>query len=181
MKKSILALDVGFTSMGVVVLRGGRIIHMEVIKTQKSKSKQARVADDSAARCAVLAGRLVEIIGEFKVGAVVGELPSAGAQSAAALRSMGLATGVGAAVAEIFRLPVEWCTPMEGKLALTGKRNASKEQMMEAARRKFSDTAFPSAKSTFEHIADALGAYEALKHTPVVRLLEQQNLPGFLD
>lgn len=180
-KKNIMALDIAFAATGVVVLGGGYLLHVETIKTKKDGRRGIRTADDSVCRCQVLARALCDLIIRYEVGAVAGELPGMGSLSALASRAMGLAVGTVAGVVEVMEIPAVWCTPGEGKLAMTGIRNASKDLMMAGARMKYAGARFPVSKAAFEHIADALGAYEALRHTPVIRLLDQQSSLRCLD
>jgi len=111
-----------------------------------------------------MARELRDIITNYKVKAIVGELPSGGAQPAKAMSQMAMATAIVASVAALLDLPTEWTTPAETKLAACGYRSASKEDVMLAIREKFNEEHFPRPKNQFEHIADALAAYLALRH-----------------
>ena len=165
----LLALDIAFASMGWAVVENGRVIECGTIKTQKSKNKQTRVSDDRAWRCAQIAQKLGEVIDAYRVDAVVGELPS-GSQNAAACSMLGLAVGVVVGVTESHGLPAEWISPTSAKKAAVGRRSASKAEMMDWCRREHPYFAFPKVKCEFEHIADAIAAYNGLKPGNLVKV-----------
>jgi Holliday junction resolvasome RuvABC endonuclease subunit len=167
----LLTLDVGFKSMGWALIEGGSIKKCGVIETEKSKKKTVRVADDRAWRSANLARELSSLILCNGAKGVIGELPSGGALNAKAMAYMAMATAITAAVCEILKIPVEWVTPGDSKKALTGKRSASKEEMMATIRDKFLDLPLPAKypDSKFEHVADAIAAYNAQRCGNLVR------------
>lgn len=166
----LLSLDVGFRNTGWVVFDNKKPVACGCIQTEKSKHKLARNADDNARRSAEIARHLKNIILEYNVKGIVGELPSGGAQSAKAMAQMALATGVVSAVASVLELPVSWTTPNSVKLATTGKRSAEKVEVMEAVKKRYEYFEFPKQVGVFEHIADACGAYLALEADNLVLL-----------
>jgi len=168
------------------------------LQTEASKTKGVRLSDDKAFRITQLTSALAAIIRENNIKAVLGEMPGSGGQSARAVQAMAIATAISVSVFTLFKLPTEWCTPDDVKKAFTGKGSASKIEMMEAACKRyqweiqtkniFSKTGaltrtdniyFPLGKQTpaskFEHCADALGAYEALKDSNIARMFIQSN------
>ena len=191
---SLLSLDVGFRNCGWCIWSGGKLEDMGVIITEKSKKKTTRMADDYSYRSGQLARSLKDIIAEYNIKGIVGELPSGGAQSAKAMAQMAMATAIVSSVASILNLPVEWCTPNDFKLAVYGQRSATKKQMMDTVIEKIGGERWSkkvkSKKSPkgynlqftyivngykwgagmFEHIADAIGAYWALRDGNLVKL-----------
>jgi Holliday junction resolvasome RuvABC endonuclease subunit len=165
----LLALDVGFKNMGWVLIDKGVIKNCGVITTEKSKNKQCRVADDRAWRSAELATKLDDLLRDQFVDGIVAEAPSGGAQNARAMAMMNMGLAIVSCVAALREVPIEWSTPQEGKKAMCGKNNASKEEMMQAARDLYPGYMFPKAAGTFEHIADAIGSYKALRNGNLVR------------
>lgn len=158
----LLSLDVSFRNMGWAVFDKGEVVACGVITTEaKSKKSRVRTADDTAMKAAQIAAELREVVTAYEVKGVVGELPSGGAKSAAAMKLMGMATATTAACLELLGLPAEWVTPNDVKMAACGNRSASKEEVMDACRKRFAHHGFPKAKSAFEHIADACFAYVA--------------------
>lgn len=184
MTQHILTLDVGFANMGWMVLYNHKPIACGTIHTDKVEK---RVAEDYATRSATISKGLQDIIYTYNVKAIVGELPHGGAQSAKAGVMMGMAIAVTGATASFFSLPTEWSTPKQGKEALVGKATATKEEMMDACTTKLGGGVLQQGKSeyyfipdckgaeklrknVFEHIADAYGAYLALKNSTVVKM-----------
>ena len=195
---TILCCDPGFSHYGCAVFdTTGKPIKLGTLTTEASKTKMARISDDKAYRIAQLTTQLSNVIQQNKIQAVLGEMPGAGGQSARAIQAMAIATAVSVAVFTMFRLPVEWTTPVEVKKALTGNKSASKIEMMEAACKRYGwriekkevrskksgavdivkrvyNVYYPlnqkTSASTFEHVADSLGVYEALKHCNIARM-----------
>jgi Holliday junction resolvasome RuvABC endonuclease subunit len=169
---AIISLDVGFKTTGFAVWDKGNIVFCGTIITEKSQKKTTRVADDYYERSSRLAYELNRLIDYYDIKGIVGELPSGGALSAKAAVMMNMATAVVASVATLRQLPCEWCTPNETKLAVCGYRSATKDEIMETVKKKFPESLhlFPSAKTYFEHIADAIGAYLALINGNIVRV-----------
>ena len=190
----LLSLDVGFANLGWVLWDQGKLKDMGVIVTKKATKKSTRTADDYSFRSTQLARQLSEIIESGSVQAIVGELPSGGAQSAKAMAQMAMATAIVSSVASILNLPVEWCTPNDVKLAVYGQRSATKKQMMDTVIEKIGGercskkikskksktgynlqftyvvNGYKFGATMFEHIADAIGAYWALRDGNLVKL-----------
>jgi Holliday junction resolvasome RuvABC endonuclease subunit len=179
----LLSVDAGFAATGYTVWHQGGIVSAGVISTEKSTKKQTRTADDYSFRSALLARGLTEVVNHHGVKAIIGELPSGGALSARAMVMMNMATAVVSAVAELLKLPAEWCTPTEVKKALTGLRGASKMDVIGAACERFDIGSEKNGRgniylicggrwpaSLFEHIADSIGAYVALSCGNLVKI-----------
>lgn len=196
----LMALDLGFANTGYVLVSERGIEGYGVISTSKTTHKQGRIADDNVNRCAVIATEIRRIVEDYGVRGIVGELPSGGAQSSTAARAMALVAGcVGACVA-LLDLPCEWCTPTETKVALCGTKTASKKDMMEkavtvvggemAVRANGTCYWMPLSSgvegptlygSSFEHVADALGAFMALENGLLVKLMKVKPLSKGVD
>lgn len=177
----IMAMDVAFAHIGVAVLRydrtGWTCVLSRCITTEKSdKKKDVRASNDDASRCAYAFDALNDIaeLKQFSpmVG-VVAELPTAGSKSSRAARSMGMGTAVAACFVASLALPCDWTTPDDGKKALAGARNASKQDMKLCASKLFPEsvTGFHIKRGSktgeyddnYEHVADALGAFMAAR------------------
>ena len=172
---TILAADVGFRAFGWAIFKNDKPTACGVIQTELPRKKQkVRVADANAQRAAQIARELSDIIDQYDVCAIVGELPHGGSKSAKSSRQMAMATAVVAAVAEIMRLPTEWATPAEVKTAVTGSKTASKRQVIDQVRELFSEAIeIPKAVGKAEHIADACGVYIALKNGNLLKILNK--------
>ena len=172
----LLACDAGFANFGWAVMEKGIVRNVGVIVTSKCKKKSVRVSDDYATRSAKIASSLQDIILMYGVDGIIGELPSGGAQSAKAACMMSISTAIVSSVAAIYELPTEWCTPGDVKKAVAGRLSAPKHEIMDRIAESYGwkvekkgnrVTYFPCdqkyPKGTFEHVADAIGAYWALK------------------
>jgi len=126
---------------------------------------------------------------------VVGEAPPGGAQDANAAVKLNMALAVVVTVCFVHGVPYQWCSPLDVKRATAGADTASKEQIMDWALDRFGGEKdvqevlikngkcagkvtrrlkynflgrwIPGGK--FEHIADACGAYVAVKNQPTSR------------
>ena len=169
---TVVAIDPGFANTGVAVMEYANVWKIKFclcIRTFKSEVKRGmRVADDDAQRCLETSRRLIDIIKAHEPSGMLVELPNAGAKSARAARAMALSTGVMCAVVEAVELPVEWYTPVDIKVAATGRRKASKDEMMTAMHHCWPKYPVP-IKAEWEHIADALATFEAGRQSNIVR------------
>jgi len=185
-KKRMLAIDPGFKNTGVAVLEFNDdewfIIHTSLIKTEKSSKKLGvRVADDTVRRCEEIARALQKIIDNTKVSLFAVETPSGGGKSASAVKAMALATGVVSTVIALNKKPAVWCTPTDVKKATIGTKTASKLAIMDYACEKFptlrseythiKGASKGKLRNDFEHIADAIGVFEAVKEDPLTLML----------
>jgi len=164
----ILALDIAFKNTGWALLEKAKLIKYGTIRTEKSTRKTTSVSNDKADRAAHIASELMVLIQENKVQGIVAELPS-GSQNASAANLLGWASGVVVAVATCGSIPCEWISQGDSKKASLGVRAATKEATMEWATQEYSYITFPSAKCHFEHVADALSAYNGLKNSILIR------------
>lgn len=190
-----LALDIGFSNYGCSVLDlTGIPIKLGTMHTNKTKQKLLRVADDDVHRITILSSGLSRVIHENNIKGVFAELPPSASQSATAAKGLGMAVALTVATLAECRIPIEWATPEEVKKALTGRANASKEDIMAAVCKKYGwaitkkpkqskktgqvirydKTYHPlgqaMGKNDFEHIADSLCAFEALKNSNLARM-----------
>lgn len=197
----ILCLDPGFSNFGCSVInQHGRVVDLGTIQTQKTKNKLLRVADDDVQRITHIASKLTELVNKYNIQGVLAELPPSNSQSAAGAKGLGMAVALTTTLFTALNIPVEWATPTEVKRAMTGKENASKTEMMMTACKKHGWTTsqkrvlskktgkllrtdmvyYPigkeMGKNQFEHIADSLGAYEALKYSNTARMLTERRV-----
>ena len=191
----LLSCDLAFGNIGYTVWKEGLPVHCGLISSEKCKDKKLRVSDFQADQCAEMACKLADIIYFRNVDGVIGEMPS-GSQSARAAKANGMILAIISTVAAFTRRPVEWCTPDAVKKATCGKKNASKAEIMdrvielygggkdsktvnvnkgkragkssEYINYTFLGETWPKGK--FEHIADSIGAYMALKNGNLVRM-----------
>ena len=191
----ILSVDLGLSNYGYVVYNTyGQITKVGVLQTKKTTVKITRTSDDYASRVLSLRNQLNRVILSNNILAVVGEAPSLGGQSSTGVRDMAVALAISVCVFTEHNLPVEWCTPEQSKVALTGKKTASKQDMMYAAVKNYSwkvtfksiyikktgnlqriDSIYhpmgiPMGANKFEHVADAIGAAHALRDGNIIKM-----------
>tara|TARA_Y100001963_G_scaffold147980_1_gene225070 strand:- start:214 stop:756 length:543 start_codon:yes stop_codon:yes gene_type:complete len=169
--RRILAIDAGYTCMGFAVydIKLGGWVECGTIETKKSHVRQhIRAADDHARRCGLLMDGLMKI---SRVSAVVCELPTGGTKNARAASCMASASAVVASYVRSKRLPVEWTTPRQGKLALAGRVGARKVEMIEAAMQIAPNLDWPPAKFRREAIADAMASLISCWDGQMVRMM----------
>jgi len=184
----ILSLDVGFRKTGWSVFHNGQPVACGISQQPKADKKKVRTADDQVFRAGQLVSNLKAVIEAYDCKAVIGELPSGGAQSAIAMRDMASATCAIAGMIACLNLPCEWCTPTEVKVAATGLKSGTKEEIMTAVAGRYKwpvkvkkdkngkesytfealGGKFPGG--VFEDIADSIAAYWALKSGNLVKL-----------
>ena len=177
MQTNMLAIDVGFASMGCCVLcikpKGYALVYKCVIATKASPKKLSiRSADDNVRRCREITRSVVDLISKHNIKVVALEMPSMGAKSALAMRGMGLACGIIGALDIVYdSIPFLYATPTDVKMAMTGTKNASKEEVQSIAVGMIPDILDDVNKTHREHVADALGAAVAVKDSPVLEIL----------
>lgn len=182
MAKTIVCVDPAFAATGVVVMSydgaAWTLVDAGLIETEKSDKKRGvRVADDTVERSRLIFRSLSQVVEQHKASALACELPSGGGKSASAVKAMALATGIIACLAERYSLPSEWLSPSEVKEALAGCKNAGKPAMMATALKLHPQLSNWCRKgrplNKFEHVADAVGVFEAARNGQVVRMLER--------
>lgn len=197
----LLTCDVAFSHFGWVAIDGEKPIACGVIETEKTKRKGILVSNDYFARSTKLVSELESVISTYSVKGILAELPSGGAKSSRAAIQMNMATGLVAAVAHFMKLPSEFCTPGDVKMATVGSKSASKLEIMDFVIEYFggkkiiknvkcrttakcpegiridSTYHFLGQKfgvGKFEHIADALGVWIYLKNNGnLIRLFDR--------
>lgn len=152
---------------------------MQVVEPVKLQGKQVRVNSNDLYRAEQLAAAVIPVCQKAKV--VFVEMP-VGSQSARAMASYGVCVGVMATI-RAMGIPLIEVNAADVKKALSGNRNASKQQMIDAGVKLYPEAPWPrydrggkgfvkgEIHSKAEHTADALGAIHAGVLTP-----EFQNL-----
>lgn len=154
-------------------------VRLEVVSTDKGKHKQVRTNSDDLRRCEELARKALEVGRRCK--AIFVEVP-VGSQNASGMKAYGVVCGIlGTLRAEGIQI-IE-VTATEVKLAFTGNKNATKQQMIDAGVEFYPTVNWPrhaknGAKfkkgdlmNEAEHVADALAAIHAGVSTPIFQNL----------
>jgi len=146
-----------------------RFTDIDMVQTKAAeKTKLQRQNSADLVSCRQLHRGLHATIARWKPNLVTGEVPT-GAQSARAALSFGFSTMLLATVP----VPIIEVTPREVKLASVGDPKASKEEMMEWARKQAPDVQWNTRKlkgeqvltNDNEHMADACAAVAACVQT----------------
>jgi len=162
----ILAIDPSFANTGwcighydmeallVEVVDGG------LISTEKAAVKTIRRSSDDLRRAKEISRALTKYA--ESVDMVFAEIPT-GSQSARASWALGIAMGCLANVA--VRNPMIEITPTMTKLAATGRKDATKEEIITWARAKYPSLPWIKGRNGIsprnEHMADAVGVLHA--------------------
>ena len=154
-------------------------VRLEVVSTDKGKHKQVRTNSDDLRRCEELARKALEVGRRCK--AIFVEVP-VGSQNASGMKAYGVVCGIlGTLRAEGVQI-IE-VTATEVKVAFTGNKNATKQQMIDAGVEFYPTVEWPrhaknGAKfkkgdlmNEAEHVADALAAIHAGVSTPIFQNL----------
>jgi hypothetical protein len=165
-----------------------RMIGIDLQETAIQTTKTVRKSSDYLRRAGLLASATQAWIAGCD--AVCGEIPT-GSQSASGSMSNGICVGVMSWIGleGSFRGRLVQVDPSEVKRAAVGSKNASKEEMIEWAMKKYPHLPWLLSKSgktkgepiaKNEHMADATAAIEAGIRTPEFRSLIQMlnNLVG---
>ncbi len=183
----VLLLDPALRNTGYVFLDpvSDSIVAHGVLRTKKAaKKRHLRSADDTVAAIREILRGLRTLVEKHRPVMMVAELPVGGARSSRAAQAMAIAQAVVASVTEYLHVPLEVVAPEDVKKAATGKRAASKEEVQESIVGRWPELgpAYKSTRSasgydgTFEHVADALGAYMAVEfESPIVGMLKNEK------
>lgn len=192
----LLAADVGFRSTGMAIFEhtpeGWQLFDSKCIHTEQGhtvcvrnkrnklvKRQLSYVAVDDVRRSEFMATEILNYFLENQCQALACEIPNGGAQSAAAQKCMGLATGIIAVVHVALRCPAEWITPNESREAAGWVKkdhpgadtNELKRFVMGAMEAKYPAISEQLIKDK-EHIADACATFEAARGRDMVKQLE---------
>lgn len=161
----VLGVDPGLANLGLAVLRlssSSRSGTVELLRALKTKPPQKRrrllQADADADRLRYLLGCIRETMEEHRPAVVVYEAP-VGGRSARGVKSLAYVVGSLVTLCDERSLPLLSVSPTDVKVEATGIRNASKEAVVEAMRKRFpSDCWADVLPSAVDHAADALAA-----------------------
>jgi Holliday junction resolvasome RuvABC endonuclease subunit len=194
----LLAIDPSFSNFGYAMLDEKLdVVDVGVWITERDKNKKTRTSDDDSFRAQQLARLIGEYIIKNNIRGIMGERPS-GAQTAMALKSFCTANTIVDCISALMGLPVEWCTPGETKKGFVGRKSAGKKEIMEAVAKYYNwkvgekkvktkkgeridkvyyPLGIKMGAGKFEHIADALSAFQFLKSgSSIVKLYAKTAL-----
>jgi crossover junction endodeoxyribonuclease RuvC len=171
----ILGVDGGLATCGLAlaaIRNDGSLDLLKVatVRTTKSAAKRGVYAsDDNVRRCRELAAELhCFVYGSLAL--ICAEAMSFPRSSSTAAK-MGMGWGVLAALAYELEVPIVQASPQQIKLALCGKKNASKAEVQAAIEDRWSHVQWPKRKADVEHAADAAAAIVACEQSNEMRIL----------
>lgn len=198
---TIMGLDVGWDGMGIGVVSvratrppgdltsewqfEERILFADTYRAKlpdNLRNADLYVADKDFLLSEDHAAYLIRLIHTLRPTVIAMELPAGGAKNARAMRCMGMASAVVAAIKASMRYyftetelqNAEWLcrTPNQIKLAVLGRTaNTPKDEMIAAVVAHYPlYTGWPQAKGTLEHACDAIGAIWSIRDTPAYRM-----------
>lgn len=182
---SLLGIDPGFAAFGLAVAQedaAGKL-HFErvsVLHTQPDKAakKNRRKTEDNADRLQLLASELVPAVDTFRPVAICIEaiaLPFGKVQSSV-VSALGRVRGMIDMLSFIHKLPVIEAHPIRIKKLMTGRANATKDDVREALTALYPELIpiFDDMnKGDLEHAADACAAIHISRDTNELRLVRQ--------
>lgn len=159
--ESMLDLDTGYLDTPV----------LSIVETVDLTGKQVRQNSNDLYVAEQLAKGAIPAARRAK--AIFVEVP-VGSQSARAMASYGVCVGVLGAIRSL-GIPLIEVTPTEVKVAFTGNKTATKEEMIAEAIKLYPQANFPNQRGRItaktEHVADAIAAIHAGVNTPMFQNL----------
>ena len=170
----ILGIDPGFAACGIAVydVAAEDVPLLDVIRTEKSSKKRGVLAsDDNLRRAREICEALVEVVDRFDVVVICAESMSFPRNSSAAAK-VAMAWGVLGTISSIRGIPIVQASPQEIKKTLCGRKDASKDEIEDAVRARYSGARVRDGvpQSFHNHSWDALSAIAAGMNSEVVRL-----------
>ena len=178
----LLGIDAGFASIGYSIVELGdrcdRVVEMGLIRTEpSSKKRKVLAAEDNVRRTREIAKALIQLHCSHKPKALCCETMSFPRNSSSAAK-MAMFWGVLIALAHTWGLPIIQATPQEIKKACCGAKNASKDEVEAALRKRYRTTPWIDLldgmpPSLHNHAWDALGATATCLDSDTILLLRQ--------
>jgi crossover junction endodeoxyribonuclease RuvC len=140
-KAYILGIDPGLANFGWALVdfsnQGEKLVECGVIRTEKSDEKRNVLAsDDNFRRTRDVAKPLLTLFKKYDFAAICAESMSFPRSSSAAAK-MAMTWGAIAMLAVEYNLPVSQASPQEIKKTLCGRKDASKEEIEEAVKKRY--------------------------------------------
>jgi len=187
MSPYIIALDASLANTGWVVYKVEKnkwsAIAHGIIQTSKSAAKRELFCGgDNTRRWKLIVAKLVELNDKYRFSALACEITSGGVQNASAAKSLFGAQALVIAFCDTLRIPAVYVSPRDVKIALVGNASASKLDMMEQADKVtgIGQDYLQTRKGTknkyetkYEHVADAVGVFEAVKDHDILKMMEK--------
>ena len=172
----VLGIDIGFASVGIALVELTHVSEsvewLDVIRTEKSaKKREVRASDDNLRRAQEIASRLVPFFQNDRIQVVCMEAMSFPRNASASMK-MGMCLGDIATLACLYSVPIQQVSPQEIKKRLCGKKDASKDDVEKALRKRYKirKDVVAFTESSREHAFDALASIVACLDSEVIRI-----------
>ena len=147
----------------------------------KSESAKRKIfsGDDTTRRWEEILDELIRLHEKYSFSALVSEITPGGVQNATAAKSLFGAQALVIAFAKVSGIPKMFVKPKDIKLALCQNGTASKDDMMYQAHKltggakNFINKSTGNILKKFEHPADSIGAFYAVKNHDIIKMMEQ--------
>lgn len=173
----IMANDPSLTAWGWAIINdSGRVVETGAIRTEyRAKKMSIREGDDRVRRINELTSKLLRILEKYDVALILSELPH-GSQSSSAAFMIGVVTGVAQTIGNCMNISVEWFGESDAKRAVGGKRNLSKEGMIDKIREIYPEVQWTGVKKENEAIADAVAIYHlATRQSEMLKFIKSKR------
>jgi len=156
------------------------IVSTQVLRTEaEAKKRGIYKADDETRRIEFLVRGLRTLYEAYTPKLIVTEITKGEPKSKHAAATLAIAKTIIVASAALWDVPVVYVDQADVKKAMCGKKTATKTEMKNRAAELYPDLReeYESTQSkdgwlgTFEHVADAIGVFESVKHSSQVQLL----------
>lgn len=181
----ILGLDPGFASFGFGVVQlfpdHEKIIHVDVIRTEKSTKKQNVLSvDDNFRRARAISVVIRHQVKIYRPAAMTAESLSLPRNSSSASK-VSMSWGILACIVEAWQIPMMQVTPQGLKKKVCGFKTASKEDVrhameerypgqFDAFKKKFKPKKPPKPNGQWEHGFDAVASVVSCLDSEVIRM-----------
>jgi Holliday junction resolvasome RuvABC endonuclease subunit len=169
---TVIGCDPGFASVGLAAVdltqSSSKILAIDLIETKPSHKKlRLAVPDDDSRRLAEIEDRIMAFFCAHNPAVVAMEDPPWG-KSAKAVKSCALMWGACHGISRQRGVYVINLGAQLIKRTITGSNSASKEEVLDALKKRHPDFKGWPDKLAFEHVADAVGAAITARSHPVV-------------
>lgn len=178
----VLGIDPGFASLGWAAVRlassGPELLALGLVRTKKDPAARLASGDNLRRARELCRALVVDTPRLLGIRAFAVEAPS-GMQNAGAATKVGIAWGVVATLAEQWDVPVAAMSPQALKKALTGKNDASKDDVLDALHNRpgfgnlYELLKAAAPRSLWEHPVDAAAAVVAALDTDIIRAVRR--------
>ena len=164
----ILSFDPSLTAFGWSIIDdSGTIKDCGCIETSKFTNISVTYSD--TLRVTEIVSLLKSKINQYDIKLILSESPY-GSKSSSAIKALSLVKGAIIGLATIESLPIIWITAGTAKLAISGSKNATKDDVLSSVITQypsFSSFTLKMTKAKKYAIADSLSVYSAYKSTTV--------------